>query len=157
MKSLSKYTALLILICALSNLAWSCTDFIIGCKDGTTVHGRTMEFELYRAWSIRSHPAGYVEKGTVPENCQNNFDEPLAWKTLYKTMLIEEDNIWIDAVNSEGLSAGALSFKQYGLFAEHVPAKLCGNTISQVQMVNYLIGKIPLKVFWSNPSSSFML
>ena len=159
MEVLLKYTVSLIFICTLANLVCGCTDFIIGCKDGATVHSRTMEYEVPLPWVIRSQPAGYVEKAMLPQNCQTNrqAEKPLSWKSLYKIMFINSvgnfdicNQTWVDGMNSEGLSAGALYFEQYASYAKQVPQEECGNAISHMQMINFLLGKILSKIFMDN-------
>ena len=123
-----------------------CTDFIVGCKDGVTIHGRTMEYEFAFPSVIRSQPAGYREEAIVSENCAN-VGSKLTWKTQYPVLFINSiDNFsacnrtWIDGQNSEGLSAGTLYFEQYASYPKEVPKEQCGNAISHLQMVNFILG-----------------
>ena len=132
-----------------------CTDFIVGCKDGATIHGRTMEYECTFPWVIKSQPAGYREEAVVPESCTNVAK--LSWKAQYPILFINSidnfsacDRTWIDGQNSEGLSAGSLYFEQYASYAKEIPKEQCGNAISHLQMVNFLLGMSFQRLFESS-------
>ena len=129
-----------------------CTDFIVGCKDGATIHGRTLEYEFAFPWLIRSQPAGYHEEAMVPENCAQTKTR-MTWKTQYAVLFINTNDYfsvgnrtWVDGQNSEGLSAGALYFKDYASYAKEVPEEQCGNAISHLQMINFLLGTVLVKL-----------
>ena len=105
-----------------------------------------MEYECTFPWVIKSQPAGYREEAVVPQSCTNVAT--LSWKSQYTILFINSiDNYsacnrtWVDGQNSEGLSAGSLYFEQYASYAKEVPKEQCGNAISHLQMVNFLLGK----------------
>ena len=104
---------------------------------------------------IRSQPVGYREEAVVPESCTNVAK--LSWKAQYPILFINSiDNFsacnrtWIDGQNSEGLSAGSLYFEQYASYAKEIPKEQCGNAISHLQMVNFLLGMSFQRLFESS-------
>uniref|UniRef100_A0A7M5UFP1 Choloylglycine hydrolase/NAAA C-terminal domain-containing protein n=1 Tax=Clytia hemisphaerica TaxID=252671 RepID=A0A7M5UFP1_9CNID len=121
------------------------TDFLIGCQDGATVHGRTMEFEFAFPWVVGVVPKGYKEFAMLPENCQTH--SPLTWFTRYKILGIKSAGDFsnsnrsiVDGQNEAGLSAGALWFEGFTEYPDAVPEQHCSHSIPHMQLINYLLG-----------------
>ena len=133
------------------NALSACTDFLIGCKDGATIHGRTMEFEFAFPWVVGVVPKGYKETAMLPDNCQNHL--PLTWETKYKILAIKSSDYFtnsnrsiVDGQNEAGLSAGALWFEGFTEYPDVVSEEYCSHSIPHMQLINFLLGNVSFRL-----------
>lgn len=136
---------LISLVLMIIHSSTACTEFIVSCKDNTTIVGRTMEFAINFNWNIISTPKGIQFQATVPKNCH----DPLEWTSQHKVIYLNTDtkaiggaqNIWLDGQNDAGLSVGVLYFPNYSWFPKTVPTDACPNALSHLEVAKYILTK----------------
>lgn len=94
--------------------ATACTGIMLRNKDGTVVHGRTVEFGIIIPVDIVAVPRNYAFIGTTPRG------DGMKYTTKYAAVgIIGFDDVKImDGLNEAGLSVGAFYFPT---FAEYTP------------------------------------
>ena len=126
----------------------ACTEFIVSCKDETTIVGRTMEYAINFKSNVISAPKGISFKSTVTENCKTSIEWESKHKVLYvnsDTKTIEDSkNIWLDGQNDAGLSVGVLYFPGYAWYPKTVPDESCSNALSHIEVAKYILSKFNL-------------
>ncbi len=96
--------------------AWdvqACTGLKLVAKDGSIVHGRTLEFGIPLDSSIALVPRGYRFVGTTPQG------PGLAYTTKYAALgavLFDEIAI-LDGINEKGLAVGTFFFPGFAKYA----------------------------------------
>lgn len=92
----------------------ACTGIMLTTKDGSVVHGRTLEFGLFIETDVVMVPRGYRFTGQTP------LGDGKAWEAKYGVVgTIAFDNLAIlDGLNEEGLAVGAFYFPTFAEYAE---------------------------------------
>jgi choloylglycine hydrolase len=92
----------------------ACTGIMLKNKDGSIVHGRTLEFGFFIDTSIVYIPKGYQFLGKTPNG------DGLAYQAKYAAIgtIAYDDIAILDGINQKGLSVGAFYFPT---FAKYTP------------------------------------
>lgn len=126
---------------ALSILMWStfssseaCTGIKLTAKDGSIVHGRTLEFGIQVDTSIAIVPRGYNFEGTTPDG------KGLKYQAKYAAVgAIAFDNPAImDGMNEKGLSVGTFYFPGFASYPTITPENQA-KALSPVEFSNWLV------------------
>src|SRR5262249_27883686 len=80
----------------------ACTGIRLEAKDGSMVHGRTLEFGIDVAIKAAVIPRGYAFKGTTPQG------DGLSYKSKYGAIgaLAFNNPALLDGINEKGLAVG---------------------------------------------------
>lgn len=112
----------------------ACTGLKLTAKDGTTVHGRTLEFGVTVDTSVAFIPRDYAFTGTTSKG------EGKSYTSKYATLgAICYNNLAImDGINEEGLAVGTFYFPG---FAGYTPttAENQKNSLSQFDFPNWIL------------------
>jgi choloylglycine hydrolase len=111
-----------------------CTGLKVTAKDGTAVHGRTLEFGVPVDFSAVVVPRGYPFQGTTPDG------PGLKYHTKYAAVgMIAFDNPAImDGMNEKGLSVGTFYFPGFAEYEKATPSnRLKG--LSPVEFPNWIL------------------
>ena len=92
----------------------ACTGIMLKSKDGSVVHGRTLEFGTEIVTSIAIIPRKYSFQGTIPKG------KGMAYEARYGVVGVSAFNeiAILDGVNEKGLSVGTFYFPGYASYAE---------------------------------------
>jgi choloylglycine hydrolase len=107
----SFFLCLLLLVNAFEVSA--CTGIRLTAKDGSMVHGRTLEFGLPIESSIAVIPRGYAFVGNTPKGRGLNYISKYA---VVGAFLFQDITI-VDGMNEEGLSIGTFFFPGFASYA----------------------------------------
>lgn len=112
----------------------ACTGLKLVAKDGSQVHGRTLEFGIVVDASVAVVPRGYEFKGTTPNGPGINY------KAKYGAVgaIISGDPSLMDGLNEKGLAVGTFYFPG---FAGYTPttAENQSKALSPVEFPNWII------------------
>lgn len=116
-----------------SNLE-ACTGLKLVSKDGSVVHGRTLEFGIQVDTSIVVVPEGYEFVGTTPQG------NGLKYAAKYAAVgAIAFDNIAImDGLNEKGLAVGTFYFPGFAGYSKITPENQA-KAVSPVEFSNWLL------------------
>ncbi len=107
-------SATLFLLLILGTLEVSaCTGIKLSAKDGSIVHGRTLEFGLPIQSSIAVVPRGYPFIGKTPIGSGLKYTSKYAVVGAY----LFEDVVIVDGMNEKGLSVGTFFFPGFADYA----------------------------------------
>lgn len=114
--------------------AEACTGLKLIAKDGSTVHGRTLEFGRSFNISIAVVPRGYSFTGTHPQGAGLHFQSKYA---VVGAISFDEPSI-LDGINEKGLSVGTFYFPG---FAEYTTGTKENQSIalSPTEFPNWII------------------
>jgi choloylglycine hydrolase len=114
--------------------AQACTGIKLANTDGTTVHGRTVEFGTKIDISIAAIPRGTEFKGRAPGG------DGLKYAAKYAAIgaVTFKDLALADGLNEAGLAAGAFYFPGFAQYAEVTPQNR-GKALSPVDFTNWLL------------------
>jgi len=114
--------------------AEACTGIKLKAKDGSIVHGRTLEFGIQVDTSIVVVPRGYDFEGTTPDG------KGLKYKAKYAAVgTIAFDNPAImDGMNEKGLSVGTFYFPGFAGYSAITPDNQ-NKAVSPVEFSNWLV------------------
>lgn len=112
----------------------ACTGIKLTAKDGSFVHGRTLEFGVAVETSIAVIPRGYEFVGTTPAG------PGLKYKTKYATLgAIAYSNVAVmDGMNEKGLAVGTFYFPGYAGYSE-INASNQSKAVSPVEFSNWIV------------------
>lgn len=112
----------------------ACTGIKLVAKDGSSVHGRTLEFGTKIDVSIAVIPRGYSFTGTTPQG------PGLAYKAKYAAIgAIAFDEIAItDGMNEKGLSVGIFYFPGYAEYAV-ITSENQSRALSPIEFSNWIV------------------
>lgn len=112
----------------------ACTGLKLTAKDGTTVHGRTLEFGITVDTSVAFIPRGYAFTAITPKG------EGKAYTSKYAALgAISYSNLLLlDGINEKGLAVGTFYFPG---FAGYTPttAENQKNSLSQFDFPNWIL------------------
>lgn len=113
---------------------FACTGLKLVAQDGTTVHGRTLEFGRPVPTSVAIIPRGYSFTGTHPSGPGIEFQAKYA---VVGAIAFDELSI-LDGINEKGLSVGTFYFPG---FADYAPATEQNrpNSLSPTEFPNWLV------------------
>ena len=119
----------------LSPPAEACTNFVVKARDGTVVHGRSMEFAMPLQSLVVVHPRGEAMQSTAPGGRKG-----FAWTSTYGYLMMTfvgkvGSN---DGINEKGLSLGYLWFPETR-FPSIAPGQE-GQAIEVVDFASWLLG-----------------
>ena len=108
-------TAVALAFALVTQQAAACTGILLKTKDGSIVHGRTVEFGIKIDSSIAVVPRGYAFTGETP------LGDGLKYTAKYAAvgMIAATDVKLLDGLNEAGLAVGAFYFPT---FADYTPA-----------------------------------
>ena len=112
---LKKYiTAVIIGTLVLSSSLYACTGLQVKTEDGVYISGRTLEFGIFLPTSVISVPRDYSFVGQVPKG------EGKKWITKYASIgiIIADNEVILDGINEEGLSAGMFYLPAYATYSD---------------------------------------
>lgn len=117
----------------LTNLE-ACTGIKLEAKDGSVVHGRTLEFGVKVDTSTVIVPRGYEFVGTTPKG------PGLAYKAKYATVgAIAYDNLAIlDGMNEKGLAVGTFYFPGFAGYSE-ITSENQSKAVSPIEFSNWIV------------------
>lgn len=125
---------LILLIILFQSSLHACTGILLHPENGSTVHGRTVEFGEPLDFSLVFVPRGSSFKGKTPSG------DGLAYQTKFAAvgiMTFDDVNI-MDGINEKGLSVGAFYFPTFASYAT-VTAKDQSKGLSPVDFTNWIL------------------
>lgn len=112
----------------------ACTGLKLIAKDGSIVHGRTLEFGIEVDISTAVIPRGYAFKGTTPNG------DGLAYTSKYGVVgaVAFNNPALMDGLNEKGLAVGTFYFPT---FAEYTPitAENQSKALSPIEFPNWIL------------------
>lgn len=112
----------------------ACTGIRLTAKDGSIVHGRTLEFGTYVETGVIVIPRGYEFKGTTPNG------DGLAYKAKYGVVgsMTFDTPLVMDGMNEKGLAVGTFYFPG---FAGYTPttAENISKSLSSIDFPNWIV------------------
>lgn len=131
-----RFFCLLFLVACLSQETSleGCTGIRLSAKDGSIVHGRTLEFGIIIDSSIVVVPRGYKFKGTTPQG------EGLTYQAKYGAVgAIAFNNLAImDGLNEKGLAVGTFYFPTFAGYSE-ITAENQSKALSPLEFSNWIL------------------
>jgi choloylglycine hydrolase len=126
--------AALIFSWMLSTTLDACTGIKLTTKDGSIVHGRTLEFGLEIDISAVVVPRGYEFVGTTPQG------PGLAYKAKYAAVgAIAFDNLALmDGMNEKGLAVGIFYFPGFAKYT-HATDENKSRALSPIEFSNWIL------------------
>jgi len=112
----------------------ACTGVLLRPKDGSHVHGRTVEFGVFLDTSVVVVPRGTSFVGKTP------IGDGLSYQSKYASvgiMTFDDLNI-LDGMNEKGLSVGAFYFPDFSSYAA-VTAKDQHKGLSPIDFSNWIL------------------
>lgn len=118
----------------LPSLCQACTGLMLKARDGSFVHGRTLEFGVKINTSIAVIPRGYEFVGTSPKG------PGLKYKSKYAAVgAFSFDNpVLMDGLNEKGLAVGTFYFPEFAGYTE-ITAENQGKALSPIEFSNWLL------------------
>lgn len=106
MKKLSLLVTLSMILLAFSGQSEACTGIKLTTKDGSAIHGRTLEFGIKLDTSIAFIPKGYSFTSTTPKG------KGLSYQSKYAAIgsICYDYLLLMDGMNEAGLSVGTFYF-----------------------------------------------
>lgn len=116
------------------HISEACTGLLLKAKDGSFVHGRTLEFGVQVNPSITVIPRGYEFVGSTPTG------KGLKYKSKYGAIgAVAYDQIAIlDGLNEKGLAVGTFYFPGYAKYAE-ITNENQNKALSPVDFPNWIV------------------
>lgn len=116
--------------------SYSCTDFRITAKDGTTIITRSMEFAIDFNSNLRSSPRGRTFNTTTL-----NGNSGLSWKSKYGYVYLDGMNIdaAIDGMNEQGLTFEALYLPNFAKY-QTIPSGQDKNALPYAYFGDWILG-----------------
>ena len=134
---MKRYIAILlsgVLLLAMSIPGEACTGIMLRAKDGTVVHGRTVEFAQKIDFSMVCVPRGHRFVGKTPQG------DGLAYRAKYAAlgiMTFTEVSI-MDGINEKGLAAGVFFFPTCAQYTP-VTKENQGKGLSPADFTNWVL------------------
>lgn len=112
----------------------ACTGIKLIAKDGSLVHGRTLEFGVELDISSAVVPRGYSFKGTTP------LGEGLSYTSKYGAVgaFAFGEPALLDGLNEKGLAVGTFYFPGFARYTEPTPDNQ-SRALSPVEFPNWLL------------------
>jgi len=122
----------------------TCTEFILRGNDASITLGRTMDFDITLDCGFYVEPMGTEYRSflnNVTDLCQS---KAIQWVNRYKIIAIrpvvkELNHVAVDGINEHGITASCLYLPGYTVY-DDVCKSGCANTISQGEVVGYILG-----------------
>lgn len=131
MKNLA-FTALL--AAAIPFFSEACTGIRLQAKDGSFVHGRTLEYGLPIETSILFIPRGYVFHGTTPQGDGIEYSAKFA---AIGAMTFDTPSI-MDGINEKGLAVGAFYFPGFASYSD-LTKENQSKALSPIEFTNWML------------------
>ncbi|MBA3957120.1 MAG: choloylglycine hydrolase family protein [Parachlamydiaceae bacterium] len=130
------FLSLATLAACVSFTAEACTGMKLIAKDGSTVHGRTLEFGVAVDISAAIIPRNYSFKGTTPSG------PGLPYTSKYASVgaIAFDDPALMDGINEKGLSVGTFYFPTYASYAKITPENQ-SRALSPVEFSNWILSQ----------------
>lgn len=112
----------------------ACTGIKLVAKDGSLVHGRTLEFGIQVDISVAVIPRGYAFKGTTPQG------PGLSYRSKYAAVgaVAFGDPALMDGINEKGLAVGTFYFPTFAGYSE-ITAENQSRALSPVEFPNWIV------------------
>lgn len=112
----------------------ACTGIKLVAKDGSLVHGRTLEFGVQVDIATVVIPRGYAFKGTTPQG------QGLTYTSKYAAVgaIAFGDPALMDGLNEKGLAVGTFYFPTYAGYSEITSANQ-SKALSPVEFPNWIL------------------
>ncbi|MBA3721113.1 MAG: choloylglycine hydrolase family protein [Parachlamydiaceae bacterium] len=112
----------------------ACTGIKLIQKDGSIIHGRTLEFGVVVDTSVVVIPRGFEFKGTTPKG------PGLAYKAKYASVgsIAFDDMAIMDGINEKGLSVGTFYFPGFAGYSE-ITSENQSKGLSPVEFSNWIV------------------
>lgn len=126
-------TASILLLFTSSDLS-ACTGLKLTQKDGSVVHGRTLEFGIPVVMHAAVVPRGFEFMGTTPQG------KGLAYKAKYAAMGMYcfNDVSLMDGINEKGIATGAFYFPGFAGYAAITPENQ-SKALSPTEFTNWIL------------------
>lgn len=126
-------TALFVLASVMTQME-ACTGIKLIAKDGSLVHGRTLEFGVIVDISAAVIPRGYSFKGTTPNG------PGLEYKSKYGVVgaMAYSDPALLDGMNEKGLAVGTFYFPGYAGYSK-ITSENQSKALSPVEFPNWIL------------------
>lgn len=123
----------IVMVAALSNLE-ACTGIKLKTKDGSLVHGRTLEFGVKVDTSAVIIPRGYEFVGTTPNGAG------LTYKAKYAVVgaIAYDDLAVLDGMNEKGLAAGTFYFPGFAEYSKSTSENQ-SKALSPIEFSNWIL------------------
>lgn len=112
----------------------ACTGIRLQAKDGSIVHGRTLEFGIQVDTSIVVVPRGYSFEGTTPNGNGMKYQAKYA---AIGAIAFDKPSI-MDGMNEKGLSVGTFYFPGFASYPTITPENQ-NKALSPVEFSNWLV------------------
>lgn len=131
-KTLLTLTATVIMLAASD--AEACTGIKLVAKDGSFVHGRTLEYGIVVETSCAVVPRGYEFFGTTPNG------KGLPYKSKYGAVgaIAYDDISLLDGLNEKGLAVGVFYFPGFAEYATITPENQ-SKALSPAEFSNWIL------------------
>lgn len=128
------HSLIVLAIVTLCTHAEACTGIKLVAKDGSIVHGRTLEFGIKVDTSSAVIPRGYAFTGTTPQGAG------LAYKAKYGVVgaIAFGEPAIMDGMNEKGLAAGIFYFPGFAEYTEITPENK-SKAVSPVEFANWIL------------------
>lgn len=113
---------------------FACTGMRLTAKDGSTVHGRTLEFGLPLQVSIAVVPRGYSFAGSTPAGAGLSYTSKYA---AVGAIAFDSPSI-LDGMNEKGLSVGTFFFPGFAEYATITPRNQ-SQALSPIEFPNWIL------------------
>jgi choloylglycine hydrolase len=112
----------------------ACTGIKLAAKDGSFVHGRTLEFGIEVDVSVAVIPRGFSFQGTTPQG------KGLAYTAKYAAVgaIAFGDPALMDGMNEKGLAVGTFYFPTFAGYSE-ITSKNQSQALSPVEFPNWIL------------------
>jgi len=112
----------------------ACTGIKLIAKDGSLVHGRTLEFGVEVNIKAAVIPRGYAFKGTTPNG------PGLAYTSKYGAVgaIAFEDPALMDGMNEKGLAVGTFYFPTFASYSK-ITSENQSKALSPVEFPNWIL------------------
>lgn len=140
MKRFIKSTMMIIALVFITKVSYSdlhaCTGIKLRAKDGSVVHGRTLEFGKVIQASVAVVPRGYEFIGTTPQG------KGLAYKAKYASVgvMAFDALALMDGMNEKGLAVGTFYFPGYAEYAK-ITLENQSKALSPVEFPNWILAQ----------------
>jgi len=135
MKHLNRLKVVLVLgMLLICKDAFACTGIKLVAKDGSIIHGRTLEFAVQLDTSLAVSPRGYQFTGTTPAG------PGLVYTAKYAAVgtLVFDQPAFADGINEKGLSVGTFYFPGYAEYAQ-ITAENQSRAVSPLEFPNWIL------------------
>lgn len=112
----------------------ACTGIKLIAKDGSLVHGRTLEFGIEVDISTAVVPRGYAFKGTTPQG------DGLSYTSKYGVVgaIAFGEPALLDGLNEKGLAVGTFYFPSFARYAE-ITSENQSKALSPVEFPHWIL------------------